>query len=819
MKSTEAQAAAQNEAHADETPPAIATPCADARVGARLLPFAAFTSLLPAAIRCRNELAIRQGCGEMLREEINHGRYFLFAPVWMGLGAILWFSAASDPPPVLLFSSLVIVAPFAWYTRHAANIAALLSMIVMLALCGALFAQAESWRRQTVMLNSPVTVTITGRVDRREATGENRWRYQLHVIATESPTLKRPPSRISVTMRGQDKPFETGMILKGRARLSPPSGPAHPGLHDFGFSAYFDGIGAHGFFMGKPEIRTDIAAPPSIAGKIETWLFSVRARIGDRIRATVPGDAGAFAAALVTDERRAISRETTEALRLSGLAHIIAISGLNMALAAGIFFVGLRTVLSLSAGLAQRYPIKKFAAAGALVTACAYYLISGFAVSAERAFLMMAILLIAVLVDRPSISLRNIALSAFVIMAMTPSEILGPSFQMSFAATLALVAGYELWQRHTTARQRGKPSGMSPLAGTGRLIAGVFMTSLIGGLSTAVFSIEHFHKLATYGLAANLAAMPVISFVIMPAGLVAMLLMPLGLDALPLTIMGWGLDIVILIAKAVAGWGGEVTFGRQPPLFLPLSVIGMILLLLLRTRLRYTGIAFLITAVIIASATPSARPGLLVSEDGRLVALADGTSLNSNRGKPERFLFEQWQRALAIPDHQPPVYLTSAFPAGKPQNRGDRKPLSPEELSESRTLLRSTRETALTRRFACVKGKWCYLPLPQASVITLEDGRYIGFACDNARLVITQTRSKVARCRSGAIVLDLATLRRTGSLDIRLTDNPGHPFLLRPSYREAARPWAINRAYSWRSDDYTADIPPEIALLLSDNGE
>lgn len=756
----------------------------------------------------------------MLREESDHGRNFLFAPVWMGLGAIAWFSAAADPPPLLLFIALVAVAPFAWRLRHAGNIAAFLSMTTLLALCGALFAQMESWRRQTIILDSPVTVTITARVDRREATGENRWRYQLHVMATQSPSLKRPPNRISATIRGQDTPFETGTVLKGRVRLSPPSGPAAPGLHDFGFSAYFDGIGAYGFFMGKPEVQTQIvAAPLSIAEKIETWLFSVRARIGDRIRATVPGDAGAFAAALVTDERRAISRETTEALRLSGLAHIIAISGLNMALAAGIFFIGVRAALSLFTGFAQRYPIKKFAAAGALATACAYYLISGFAVSAERAFLMMAILLIAVLVDRPSISLRNIALSALVIVAMTPSEILGPSFQMSFAATLALVAGYELWQRRAKAQDRSKPQGTAPLAGTGRLIAGVFMTSLIGGVSTTVFSIEHFHKLPTYGLVANLASMPVISFVIMPAGLIAMLLMPLGLDALPLKIMGWGLDIVILIARTVAGWGGELAFGRQPSVFLPLAVIGMILLLLLRTRLRYTGLIFIAAAIAVAATMPPDRPDILVSEDGRLVAIVDGSGASSTKAKPERFLFEQWQRALMIRDHQPPLFFKSNFPANKSQNRKERKPLSPEELSEARTLLQSMTAMEPDGRFACVKGKWCYASLPDASIMVLEDGRYIGLGCDSAQLIITQTRSKFALCRSGAIVLDVTTLRRTGAQGITLTGNPERPFLLHPSYTQTLRPWTINRAYSWRTDDYSIAIPPEISALFSDNAE
>ncbi|HEX2148485.1 MAG TPA: ComEC/Rec2 family competence protein, partial [Pseudorhizobium sp.] len=267
------------------------------------------------------------------------------------------------------------------------------------------------------------------------------------------------------------------------------------------------------------------------ADQVEAKIFALRGQIAERIRAIVPGDAGAFAAAIVTDERRAISKETTEALRVSGLAHIVAISGLNMALAAGIFFVGLRSCLGLFTGFAQAWPIKKIAALGALLMATAYYLISGFAVSAERAYLMMSVMLIAVFFDRAAISLRNVAISAIVIIAISPSEVMGPSFQMSFAATTALVAGYSAWSGRAgrdpepVFAMKGR---LAPIVSGCNFMMGIFVTSLIGGLSTAIYSMEHFHRLAGYGLAANLAVMPIISFLVMPAGLFGMLLMPSG---------------------------------------------------------------------------------------------------------------------------------------------------------------------------------------------------------------------------------------------------------------------------------------------------
>lgn len=176
----------------------------------------------------------------------------------------------------------------------------------------------------------------------------------------------------------------------------------------------------------------------------------------------------------MTGEERAISREAVEMLRAAGLSHVLAISGLNMVLAAGTFLIGARTLLSFVPGLAERYSVKKIAAVGALLMVFFYILISGGAVSALRSWIMISIMLVALFFDRVSISLRNVALAALVILAWTPSAAAGPGFQMSFAATLALVAGYSRWRDHRrkdreTPRNRGargscpaSPSVLSP---------------------------------------------------------------------------------------------------------------------------------------------------------------------------------------------------------------------------------------------------------------------------------------------------------------------------------------------------------------------
>ena len=429
-------------------------------------------------------------------EETDFGHLFYSVPVFMGLGSILWFHAAETPSAVYIALVFLLVSLGALRLRYRRPIiAAQLAGLALLCL-GALLAAWETARIDTIVIDSPVTTTVTGVVMGREAVAGGRWRYVVDVYGTEKPRLKRSPTRVTLSAPGGKSPLALGATVKGRARLMPPSGPALVGLNDFGFDAYFAGNGAIGFFYGVPEAiaKTDEASH-TLYQRLRLGLEDLRTRISARIRDVLPGDTGAFAASMVTDDRRAISKDTTEALRLAGLSHIVAISGLNMALASGIFFVGIRALLSLSQEVAHRFPVKKIAAAGAFITVTGYYLISGFAVSAERAYLMMAIMLTAAICGRPAISLRNIALSAILIILLSPSAILGPGFQMSYAATLALVAGYAVWQRRGEGgAPAALPSFLKPFALAWTFIAGVFVTSLIGGASTMLFSIEHFHR-------------------------------------------------------------------------------------------------------------------------------------------------------------------------------------------------------------------------------------------------------------------------------------------------------------------------------------
>lgn len=776
----------------------------------------------------------------LVETELSHGRAFLFAPVFLGLGAVLWFSADRDPVPALyqvgFFVSLILALTF----RHRSRALGLSAMAGTLVAAGMALASFETARKDTVVLDSPVTVDITGRVLSREAMARGGWRYTVELLSTAKPKLKRPPERIALVASGRHQPLFEGEGITGRARISPPSGPAMPGLSDFGFPSYFQQIGAIGFFYGAPR-RADAVPPPERNGltQMTAWIGHLRAVIGERIRSIIPGDAGAFATAMVTDERRAMTRETAEALRLSGLAHIIAISGLNMALSAGIFFVGLRMALSLHQGMAQAMPIKKIAAFGALVGVTAYYLLSGSAVSAERAWLMMSVMLIAVLIGRPSISMRNVALSALIILVLSPSDVMGASFQMSFAATAALVAGYALLRDR--AEEEGRPSalpGMAALAKTGRFFWSIALTSIIGGVSTAIFSVAHFQQLALWGLPANLAAMPIVSFIVMPTGLIAMLLMPFGLDAWPLMMMGYGLDLVINVAKEVASWGGDGASGLLPDHIFPIVVVGFLLLTLLRTRLRYSGVAIILAAFTAAFMLPKPPDtAIIIAESGDLVGLIDEDAIATNRERPPSFIFAQWQRALDIAEHVRPGMTKRPQSTEKANSRT--RDLSTAETQAAADEMIAALVDTEPGRFTCVEKLWCVARYArgvteEAWVAVAMDAAYVPAACASVDIIITPVRLRRPACPPHAstaavshqndgregntqnpvkrkpLLITGVTLSRHGSIALRFEEGDLNRLHIETARNGSVRPWNRHRLYDWRRGvfDERDDITP-----------
>jgi competence protein ComEC len=319
----------------------------------------------------------------------------------------------------------------------------------------------------------------------------------------------------------------------------------------------------------------------------------------------------------MTGDQGGIPNRIIDAMRDSGLAHLLSISGLHIGLVAGILLIGLRAGLALVPWLALRLPSKKVAAVAALITTGGYVMLAGAPVPAQRSFVMTAIVMLAILTDRSALTMRLIAWSAAAVALVRPEAVLGASFQMSFAAVTALIAAHEALAKR---RSRGPRTVASRLL---RELAGVALTSLVAGTATAPFAAYHFHRLADYGVLANLIAVPITGFWVMPLAILAFALMPFSLEGLALVPMGWGIGAIIAVAEWVAALPGSAfEVPALPAAALATAIIGGLWLCLMRGRWRWLGLAVLpVTALLIALQRP---PDLLIATDGSVVALRDG---------------------------------------------------------------------------------------------------------------------------------------------------------------------------------------------------
>jgi competence protein ComEC len=579
--------------------------------------------------------------------DAERGRWALWIPVLFGCGIAVYFALPVEPPAVGVAGAILMALALRLVFR--ANALGLLVTSALLCMACGLGAGAL----RTAMVHAPIitkpsgSVEITGWVERWEAREGQRDRLTLRIKSIRGWPDERLPTRVRVTASADATP-RVGQPARLRARLLPPPEPVAPGAFDFGKQAYFMQLGAVGYAVSRLE-TADRLGPAPIDLRLRARIAALRAHVGERIEAVLSDRRAGLAKALIIGERAGIPEEIRDALRRSGLAHILAISGLHMAIMAGSLYWLVRLLLTLAPGVALRFPIKKWAAAAALVGAFFYLLLSGAAISTQRAFLMNAVILIAVMLDRPAVSLRNVLLAALVILALMPESLLDVGFQMSFAAAGALVAVYERTRlpRLVAPRRDGRYRGL--FAGLGVISAfliGIAATTLIAGLAVAPIAAYHFHHSVNYSLAGNLLAMPVVSLWVMPSALFVLLLMPLGMEAVALKVMADGVDVVIAIAEWVGSLPGAVVPVPAFPLAsLGLMVLGALWLFIWRAaRWRYLGLGLIGAGAIFA--TQGERPDIFIEREGKVVAVrgADGR-LIASPGRAGQFSLEKWLEA------------------------------------------------------------------------------------------------------------------------------------------------------------------------------
>jgi len=556
---------------------------------------------------------------------IQRGALFGWVPVLLACGIGGYFGLRTEPSLTWLYGAAIGALCLAILGWRGAAWSGPLAIAGALLLAGLCLAGLRAHLVAGPVLGWRYYGPVEGRVVAIDRSASDALRLTLDRVILSRTAPDRVPTRVRVSLHGDQGHFSVkpGQRVMMTAHLSPPSGPVEPGGFDFQRHAWFKQIGAVGY------TRVPVLAIAPARGA--QWLFRARMALSTHVQARLAGQEGAFAAAIMTGDRSGLDQNTLAAMRVSNLAHLLAISGLHMGLLAGFVFAAFRLGFAAMPSLGLRLQGKKISAVMALVAAAAYLGLSGGNVATERAFVMVAVMLIAVMLDRRALSLRAVAVAAIIVLCLRPEALMGPGFQMSFAATVALVAVFG-WLRD--AQIALGPRWLRP-------ILTVVISSAVAGAATAPVGAAHFNQFAQYGLIANLASVPLMGALVMPAAVLAACLLPLGLDWIALWAMGLGLRWILAVSDWVASLDGARALVPAPgPEVLPTLAFGALLIVLWQGRLRFVGVIPMGLAAWLW--VGAERPVMLISDSGSLVGVmtTEGRALNKPRGGG--FVAQNW---------------------------------------------------------------------------------------------------------------------------------------------------------------------------------
>ena len=591
--------------------------------------------------------------GAGLAREAEQRRLFPWLAVAFGAGILVFFTATDGAPSLaapLIAAGLCLAVTPALRARPVA-----LALVLALAALFLGFA-AGIWRVASVAGPVLTRVTIAPLAGLVEGLDEREGGARLIVRVETFGDLDaaQRPRRVRVSTRAAPS-VRPGDTIRATARLLPPPEAVRPGGYDFARDAYFRGIGAVGSLVGKVEIGAPVEPlPPSL--RLAAAIDAARNAFTRRITEAIGGQAGAVAAALVTGKRGLISNETNDVLRAAGIYHVVSISGLHMVLAAGVVFWLVRAGLALVPVLALAWPIKKIAAGAAMLGVTAYCAFSGWDVAAERALIMTLVMLGAILVDRPALSMRNLALAAILALAREPEALLGPSFQMSFGAVAGLIACAPLIDGRVFRTE--SPSRIARAASwTATAVVGTLATTLVAQVATAPFATYHFQTVQPFGLVGNALTLPLVSLAVMPAAVLGMLAYPFALDRPVWWLMGLAVRGMLDISAWIAGFGqANVVLPAFGTGALVLLAAALLLATLPVSRLRL--LALLPAGLGIALAASPARYDIYIDRDGAGAAIRGKDGRLVVLGHPPGFVLEQWLKADG--DGRRPEAVTAA---------------------------------------------------------------------------------------------------------------------------------------------------------------
>ncbi len=563
-------------------------------------------------------------------------RWPLCLPVFLGGGISIYYSLTIEPSIWIAFASILFF---------------ILSLILMKVWKKGVFVVAlgvmslgfsiSAFRTaclKTEMLQYPLApVVIEGTIVQVELKPNKQSGYYQKLIIedVQADIVKEVPYKVRVTMKGDRERLWPGQVIRMKVKLNPIPDPSLPGEFDFRRQAYFNGIGATGFALSIPEI----------IGNRETWKTKFekkREQLTTFFIENMAAPQGAIAAALITGDKAAIPDDIREDFVQSGLAHILAISGLHLSIIAGGVFIFLRKGIALIPPLCLRYSSKKIAAIGTILVTLLYLILSGFGVPAQRAFIMISVVMGAILIDRTALSIRTVALAAFLILLFCPESLLGPSFQLSFAAVTILICGYETLKTPLANWVIG--GGFVRKAVT--YCGGVALTSLLATLATLPFTIYLFHRFSLHAVAANLIAVPLTTLLVMPSALLTCVTLPLGWETYFLMSFKYSIGLLLGVAHEVSTWpGANIWVARPPHYAFVLFVVGGLWLCLWQQRWRWWGFIPMVLGVMFAFQTD--LPEILIDGQGKLVGLFHNGSLYLSSNRKGKFTAESWKKYIA----------------------------------------------------------------------------------------------------------------------------------------------------------------------------
>lgn len=565
--------------------------------------------------------------------EAEHDRLVLWLPVLFGLGVGVYFSLPAEPNlwTVAGIAASVAALLAICYRKYALRI---LLIGLLLTAIGALRAEIRTQEVAAPVLHKTLYFRTVEGVIADIQVREKGEKLILQTPNIEGISLEQTPKLVSVSLKNESEGLAVGDKVRLLAMLFPPPSPAMPRAYDFARMFYYEQLGAVGFSPKPPELLEK--GKPS---NFDQWLNDLRLSITQRILAPMGAENGWIAAAMMVGEQSGVSKEVADAMRESGIYHILSISGLHMSLAAMLVFVATRFLLTLYPPLAVRLPTKKIAAMVGLISSFAYLLLAGYPVPAVRSFIMVACVMLAILVDRVGISIFSLAWAGLITLLWQPESLLGASFQLSFAATIAIVAFYE---RCSHLLHRNNSGVVQKIW---LYFWGIMLTSLVVTIATTPLVIYHFNRFTLWGIIANMLMLPLASVWIMPAAVISLLAMPFGLEHYPLVALDYALSLMMTGARAIAEMP-YASVALPPPSFagILLVVFGGLWLVIWQQRWRYIGAAVAVLGM--ATIFLHQPYDLLVSNDGKRVALRlpDSGKLLFLRGKESSFDGQMWLR-------------------------------------------------------------------------------------------------------------------------------------------------------------------------------